>query len=73
MLTSLISPNGMKAECRMASVTESSKPPTYKVVFGLVPCGRGAGEGGSRARDPRGEGRNAQVKGACVDLGDEAQ
>ena len=27
----------MKAECSIASFTFSSKPPTYKVVFGLVP------------------------------------
>lgn len=32
-----MSPNGMKAECSIASFTFSSSPPTYKVVFGLVP------------------------------------
>ena len=37
MLTSLISPKGMNAECSVASFTFSSRPPTYKVVFLLVP------------------------------------
>ena len=37
MFTSLMSPNGMKAECNMASLTFSSRPPTYRVVFLFVP------------------------------------
>ena len=35
--TSFISPKGMKVLCRVASVTLSSSPPTYSVVFALVP------------------------------------
>lgn len=33
----LISPKGMKTECRTASFTFSSKPPTYNVSLGFVP------------------------------------
>lgn len=37
MLTSLMSPKGMKAACSVDSFTLSSRPPTYSVVLGLVP------------------------------------
>ena len=37
MLTSLISPKAMKAECRMASLMLSSRPPMYSTFFGLLP------------------------------------
>lgn len=35
--TSFISPKGMNVLCNVASVTLSSSPPTYSVVFALVP------------------------------------
>lgn len=35
--TSLMSPKGMKAECRAASLTVASRPPTYRCVLGLLP------------------------------------
>jgi hypothetical protein len=38
MDTSLISPKGMNAAWSIASLTFSSSPPTYRVVFGLDPA-----------------------------------